>query len=196
MQIVVYNPNAKRRRSIRLPHWDYRENGAYFVTICTHERLLLFGDVVSGESRVNELGRIVEDEWRRSAIIRAEIELDAFVVMPNHVHGIVWIRRPVAVGAQGLAPLRRATIASFAVQPMSLGSMIRGFKSVSKIRVNELRHTPGMAVWQRNYFERVLRSDRELDRAREYILDNPRKWMEDKHNPAGFAKRADSQERP
>lgn len=104
--------------------------------------------------------------------------------MPNHVHGIVWIRRAAAVGAQGLAPLRHATDASFAVQSMSLGSMIRGFKSASKMRVNELRHTPEMAAWQRNYFERILRNDWELDRAREYILDNPRKWAEDKHNPA------------
>jgi REP element-mobilizing transposase RayT len=181
---------------MRLPHWDYRENGAYFVTICTYERSLLFGDVPFEELRLNDLGRAVEEAWTRSAEIRAEIWLDAFVVMPNHVHGIVWICHAQPVGPQGLAPLRPASASSFAVQPMSLGSMVRGFKSASKIRVNELRRTPGMAVWQRNYFERVLRDDRELDRAREYILDNPRKWAEDKNNPMLVAQRRSQRERP
>lgn len=190
LRIVTYNAEVDRRRSIRLPHWDYRESGAYFVTICTHDRLPLFGHVVEDQSRLNQFGRVVEEEWRRSADIRAEIALDAFVVMPNHVHGIVWIRRAPTAGAQGLAPLRHAPGPPFAVQPKSLSSMIRGFKAASKMRVNGLRQAPGTAVWQRNYFERVLRNDGELNRAREYILDNPRRWAEDKHNPALLAKQA------
>jgi REP element-mobilizing transposase RayT len=196
VRIVTYNPEVDRRRSIRLPHWDYRESGAYFVTICTHNRLPLFGRVVEDQTRLNQFGRVVEEEWGRSADIRAEITLDAFVVMPNHVHGIVWIRRAPTVGAQGLAPLRNDARVRFAVQSMSLSSMIRGFKSASKLRVNALRRMPRVAVWQRNYFERVLRNDRELDRAREYILDNPRRWAEDKHNPAVLAKPAYSRDQP
>ena len=81
-----------RRRSIRLPGYDYTSPGAYFVTICTHQGELLFGDVVDGEVALNEQGQIPYEEWLASEQIRQEVELDAFVIMPNHVHGIVWIR--------------------------------------------------------------------------------------------------------
>jgi REP element-mobilizing transposase RayT len=130
--------------------------------------------------RLNRLGRAVEEEWLRSAKIRAEIELDAFIVMPNHVHGVVWITN---VGAQGLAPLRPDIVRPFAVMLRSLGSMIRGFKSSAKIHVNRLRGTPGSPVWQRNYYERILRNERDLAAARQYVFDNPQNWAEDKHNP-------------
>lgn len=96
---MPYNPNQHHRRSIRLPGYDYAQAGAYFVTICTNQRECLFGEVVDGEMRLNEYGRVVEDEWFASACIRCEIELDAFIVMPNHIHGIVWIAEPV--GATG-----------------------------------------------------------------------------------------------
>jgi hypothetical protein len=186
------HPDVDRRRSTRLATWDYRDTGAYFVTICTHDRVPLFGRFVGDDLVLNAFGEIVEEEWRRSAEIRAEVGTDAFVVMPNHVHGIVWIRREpttgpgTTVGAQGLAPLRPESPRTFAVPPQSLGSMVRGFKSAVTVRINALRGTPGAPVCQRNYYDRIIRDDRELDRAREYILDNPRRWAEDKHNPAVF----------
>ena len=109
---MTYDPNKHHRRSIRLKGYDYTQPGAYFITICTQNRECLFGDVVDGEMRLDACGVIVREEWFRSAEIRREIALwpDEFVVMPNHIHGIVWItdQRDVAgpnVGAHGRAPL-------------------------------------------------------------------------------------------
>ena len=175
----------KRRRSIRLRQYDYAQPGAYFVTLCTHARECLFGEIVSGEMRLNIYGEIVAEEWKRSAEIRHEVELDVFVVMPNHLHGIVAITDDSSamattrienggVGAHGRVPLRRP--------PRSLGSFIAGFKSAVTKRINELRNTPGLAVWQRNYHERIIRDDAELVRVREYVLRNPTHWTEDDYN--------------
>ena len=100
---MTYQPDNHNRRSIRLPHYDYTSAGAYFVTVCTHNRAFIFGNIVDGEMRLNSVGRIVEEEWLRSSIIRGEVELDVFAIMPNHFHGIVFIKdetRPNAtVGA-------------------------------------------------------------------------------------------------
>jgi REP element-mobilizing transposase RayT len=187
-----YHPDLDRRRSRRLATWDYRDTGAYFVTICTHYREPLFGQFEGGDLVLNSFGWVVEQEWQSSADMRSEVSTDAFVVMPNHVHGIVWIQREPTdtpgtnVGAQGLAPLRPESLRPFEMPGRSLGSMVRGFKSAVTVRINTLRDRPGTPVWQRNYYDRIIRDDRELDRAREYILDNPRRWAEDKHNPAVF----------
>ena len=88
---MAYNPNTHHRRSIRLKDYDYRQPGAYFITICTHNKVCLFGDVVHGIMHVNTFGRIVADEWQHTATVRSNVTLDAFVVMPNHVHGIIRI---------------------------------------------------------------------------------------------------------
>jgi REP element-mobilizing transposase RayT len=134
--------------------------------------------------RMNDFGVIVREEWLRSAEIREEIILDEFIIMPNHLHGIIFI--DVHVGADGVrpgsghegachAPLRR---------PKSLGSFVAGFKSAVTKRINQIRDNPGCPLWQRNYFERVIRNDRELAAIREYIANNPMKWAMDKENPA------------
>ena len=139
---------------------------------------MLFGQVIDAEFTANDVGAIVAEEWLRSADIREEIALDSFVVMPNHFHAVVWITdrrgdRPVAptVGS-------RVTLA-----PRSLGSLMAGFKSAVTKRVNELHQTPGAPLWQRNYYERVIRDDDELNRIREYIQLNPLKWSLDRDNP-------------
>jgi len=166
-----------RRRSIRLREYDYRQPGAYFITVVAHGRAVLFGEIVGGETRLNEYGRIVEDEWQKSSIIRREIELDAFVVMPNHIHGIVNII-DADVGATGRSPLRSGPPAR------SLGAFIAGFKSAVTKRINEIRQTHGAPVWQRNYYEHIIRGDGELLRVREYILNNPLDWENDRENPS------------
>lgn len=133
------------------------------MTICTYNRECLFGEVVDGEMYLNNFGKIVEKEWWKSSEIRKEIELDAFRVMPNHIHGIVMIKeigqnhfQPVVgapVGAQGLAPLplRNNEIRRLYRKPKSLSSFIAGYKSVCKTKINNLRNTPGATVWQRNF---------------------------------------------
>ncbi len=173
------NPDVERhrRRSIRLREYDYRQAGAYFITVVTHGRAALFGEIANGETRLNEFGQVIEDEWQKSSIIRQEIEMDVFVVMPNHIHGIMNIIN-MDVGATGRSPLRGGPPAR------SLGAFVAGFKSAVTKRINEMRHTPGSPVWQRNYYEHVVRDDEELLRVREYILHNPLDWENDRENPS------------
>ena len=176
-------PPHHRRRSIRLSDYDYRLPGAYFITICTFERRLLFED--------DRLRQIAEFNWAASFAIRAEIDPDVYVIMANHMHAIVWINAgdaPLApAGAQRLSPppggaerLPRAGLT-----PRSLGSLIRGYKSGVTRDVNALLGTPGAPVWQRNYYEHIVRSERALDQISQYILDNPARWAYDRENPSG-----------
>ena len=162
------------RRSLRLRHYDYAQVGAYFVTVCAHERRCLFGDIVDGAMRLNDVGRIIADEWHKSARIRAEIELDTWVIMPNHFHGIAIITH-----SRGDRP-----VAPTGPPPRSIGALMAGFKSASTKRINAARGTPGACVWQRNYYDHVIRNEANLHRIRQYIADNPARWAEDPENPA------------
>jgi REP element-mobilizing transposase RayT len=189
---MQYDPSIHHRRSMRLATWDYRDCGAYFVTICTHNRIPLFGRFTGDQLSLNAFGKVAEEEWQVTPDLRSEVALDAFVVMPNHVHGIVWIQRDAVAALapttgmrasllpSSVNPRRRAT----GVAPGSLSAAVGAYKSAVTRVVNRMRSTPGGAVWQRNYWDRVIRSDQELDRAREYIYDNPRRWSQDKYNPA------------
>ena len=178
-----------RRHSIRLPGYDYAHPGVYFATICASGGESLFGAIVEGEVRLNEAGRIVQEEWARSASIRREIVLDEFVIMPNHVHGLVFIK----VGATGRSPLHRSPLHRSPLLPScevgrpgpgprSLASFVAGFKSAATKRINVLRRTPGLAVWQRNYYEHIIRDEDDLHRIRQYIADNPLAWSMDEEN--------------
>ena len=181
------------RRSIRLAGYDYTLAGAYFVTICTWNKEILFGDVRGDEMRLNEFGRVVWDEWERTEVVRSKVSLDAFVVMPNHVHGIVVIRdvgggktptQHTSVGAQRAATLP-ANLPN--VKPGSLGAIVRAFKSAVTRRINIMRHTPGAPVWQRNYYDRIIRDEVELNNIRLYIESNPGNWKQDEQYPGNFA---------
>lgn len=161
------------RRSIRLQGYDYAQAGGYFVTICTQNRLCLFGDIVNGEMQLNAAGSEVQVVWNELPRRFPGMELDAFVVMPNHVHGIATF-----VGA-GLALPNEKGAASGAP---TLADVVRAFKSLSAMRVNRLMMRSG-SLWQRNHYERVIRNERELDKIREYIATNPLKWALDRENP-------------
>ena len=185
----AYDSNLHHRRTMRLPGYDYAQEGAYFITICTHQRACLFGEVTDGEMALNEIGKIAQDEWLRSATVRAEVVLDAFCVMPNHLHGVVMIRRDVSaavVGATGRSPLQsERNRVPHACGPgrRSLGALIAGFKAAATRRINEARSTPGQAIWQRGYYDRIIRDDDELAGITEYVLGNPRSWTADRENP-------------
>ena len=187
---VRYDPTKHHRRSIRLPGYDYTQPGAYFVTICTHNREPLFGHVVNGEMVLNAWGRIVWEEWFRTAQLRPYEELfeDEFVVMPNHVHGIIWIVGDNNVGAQRrCAPTKPGGVTPNNVAPGSLGAIVRAFKSAVTKRINALRGTPGARVWQRNYYEHIIRNERALNAIRRYIAENPQRWHLDRYNPTATA---------
>ncbi len=169
-----------RRRSIRLSDYDYGQAGGYFITICTGNRESLFGEIIAGKMVLNPFGLIVQEEWLRSSFIRKEIELDAFVIMPNHFHGIVIIIGEQVVGATGRSPLRDRP---HGPQKKSLGSLVGGFKSTVTMRINRMRGTPRKPVWQRNYYEHVIRNEIDLKESYEYIENNPLNWLEDKNNP-------------
>src|SRR4028118_1039178 len=128
---MTYNPKKHHRRSIRLQGYDYSETGAYFITFCTYQRECLFGEIINGQMRLNQYGQIVAEEWGHSSAIRQEIELDVWVVMPNHFHGIVVIQsvgNRHSVGANGRSPLQGVAPP---MKPRSLSSLVAGFKSRS-----------------------------------------------------------------
>jgi REP element-mobilizing transposase RayT len=172
------NNHAVRRRPLRLPGFDYSGEGAYFVTICTRNREYLFGAVVDGEMRLNNVGRVVQTVWGGLSDRFPTIELDAFVVMPNHVHGIL------GVGA-GLAPPRRGAASSAPTRFASttLGTVVRAFKSISAISVNRLLSRSGQPLWQGSYYEHIIRDEESLNRIREYIETSPLRWQLDRENP-------------
>jgi REP element-mobilizing transposase RayT len=170
------------RKSVRLSGHDYSGPATYFITLCTESRECLFGQVINGEMNLNESGRIVQEAWMRSPQIRSELDLDRWIVMPDHFHGIVSIRPrcpfTAVVGATGGRPATAITSGRPALQSGSLGSFIGGFKSITTKRINEIRATPDAPVWQRNYDEHIIDTDEELERMRQYIKDNPRKWSQ------------------
>ncbi len=170
---------AHRRRPLRLRGFDYSREGAYFVTICTRNRECQFGEVVDGRMRLGEAGQVIQAVWDRLSERFPTIESDAFIVIPNHVHGIL-----VLVG-EGLAlPMRgAASSAPTGSASSTLGNVVRVFKSLSAIGVNRLLSRSGLPLWQRNYFEHVIRSEESLNRIREYIETNPLSWEMDRENP-------------
>ena len=231
---MKHNPEMRRRRSIRLRGYDYARPGSYFVTVCTHRRESLFGEVIDGQMRRNVLGDIVHAEWYTTERVRPEVRLDAFVVMPNPLHGILEIidvgaRRGLApdanakmadgkrathrvaptayrqmdesqirtrgagvVGARRrLAPTEGARGRPYGPVPGSVGAILGQIKSLTKKAINKTRGTPGRPVWQPNYHEHVIRSEKELQRIREYICNNPLRWRFDRENPARQSDAAD-----
>jgi len=183
---MKYDPAKHHRRSIRLKGYDYAQPGAYFVTICVQNRECALGEVVDGEVRLNEWGQAVEAEWQALPGRFPYVELDAFVVMPNHVHGIMMmvdgdrggaVAAPTNEGGETL-PLREP-----------LGKMVAYFKYQTTKRLNAHRATPGAKFWQRNYYEHVIRNDVDLKRIREYIHHNPARWAEDQLHPAALPNR-------
>jgi REP element-mobilizing transposase RayT len=199
--------NFLQRRSIRLKDYDYTQSGAYFVTICTHERELLFGEIVDGVMHLNESGRIATEEWQRTPLLRSYIELDAFVVMPNHIHGILVIvneradknlpqdtfdtrasqrdsptPRLWASQWEYLTPRLRASqrdAPTPRLQAGSLGATVNQYKAAVTKRMIRLQNSESASVWQRNYYEHVIRNTDDLDRIRQYIESNVAKWRDD-----------------
>jgi putative transposase len=181
------DPQKHNRRSIRLKDYDYTQAGAYFITVVTWQRECLFGEIAGGEMRLNESGQIVRDEWLKKTKIRPNVEIheDEFVVMPNHVHGIIWIvgGNP-DVGATGVGATWQVAPTIRQNQTLisgSLGAIIGQFKTASAKRINALRQRRGIPVCQRNYYEHIIRNDHELNNIWNYIDANPTNWENDEN---------------
>ncbi len=183
--IVDTGKKYHRRRSIRLAGYDYTSEGGYFVTIVTHGRLCLFGEVINGEMHVNDFGRIVHEEWFNTAKLRPNVELleDEFVVMPNHIHGIIWIEDVTGrcslkdnspVGAYSHTPLRSPS--------HTIGAIIRGYKGAVTTKKNTIRNSKGSSIWQRNYYDHIICSEKDYENIVNYIDSNPLQWELDKEN--------------
>lgn len=171
------------RRSIRLKDYDYAEAGAYFITLCTHNRQPFFGEIVGAglapaQMELNEYGRIALEQWLQIPTRFDHIELDAFVVMPNHIHGILLINEsavyqngePQCGQPQGL-PLR-----------VALGNIVGAYKSLVAnecLKIFKTKNELMGKLWQRNYWEHIIRDEQDLSNAYDYILNNPAQWETD-----------------
>ncbi|MCK5760390.1 MAG: transposase [Candidatus Delongbacteria bacterium] len=192
------------RRSIRLKEFDYSQIGYYYITICTLDRYQLFGRIVNNKMVLNKFGLIAQKEWKNTSVIRQNVELDEFIIMPDHIHGIIIINRrgvmPYALKndlnnenidynnidhendmrTYGNTPLpfmenvQKNTPLRSPIQ--TIGSIIRGYKSAVTIKVNQIRKTPKIKIWQRNYFERIIRNQKALEKIRYYIRNNPENY--------------------
>ena len=162
-----------QRRYPRLKGYNYASVGAYFVTICTQYKVCLFGHIEGATMKLNSLGEAVALVWRQIPVHYPEADNEVFVVMPNHVHGIIEIRE---TERSGLRP--------DPTKACALPEIIRAFKTYSSRKINELRKSTGMPVWQRSYYEHVIRDEADYGRVGEYILSNPVKWATDRENPS------------
>jgi putative transposase len=168
---VTYDPERHHRRSIRLKGYDYAQEGTYFVTICVEGRRCLFGEVADdGTMCLNDCGQAVSESWLWLAQQYPHVQLDEFVVMPNHLHGLLTLTN--FLGSSLRIDGRRP-----------LGQIVGAFKTVSTKRLKLLLGRPDSKIWQRNYYEYVVRHERALERIRAYIFDNPASWQQDKLHP-------------
>lgn len=192
---MTFNPLIHNRRSQRLPGYDYSRPGAYFVTMCVRNREYLFGEIQNNTTHLNSYGQIVKETWYDLPNHIGNVVLDEFVIMPNHIHGIIIL---VGAGSEP-APTNQDVPCSepastnqymFRSEPIpvnrkkhqALPEVIRQLKTFSSRRINQHRKTPGVSVWQRNYYDHIDRNESELNRIRQYILNNPINWQYDEEN--------------
>jgi len=154
---MKYDPNIHHRRSIRLKDYDYSQSGAYFITLVTYNRALLFGEIVDGVMKVNDAGFVAQTECKKLSVRFSGIIIENFVVMPDHMHAII-ILEPVDGKTH------------------TLGTIVGSYKSTVARLINGLRHTPGAPVWLRNYYEHIICNENEFTNIWNYIEDNPSRW--------------------
>ncbi len=167
------NPN--HRQSHRLQYYDYSREGIYFITICTHDRQCLFGDISENSMILNNLGKIAEKCWNNIPLHFPHMALDSYIIMPNHIHGIISINQAIKKG-EYYSPLQSRGTSK------TIGSAIRGFK----IGVTQWarKNTAFHDLWQRDYYEHVVRNEVSLNQIKEYIIHNPETWERDKLHPS------------
>jgi len=192
MMTKKYNPDIHHRRSIRLTGHDYSQSGLYFITLCTIDRTCMFGNVVEGKMQLNDIGQLVEQEWLNTIKIRHDdVRLHNYIVMPNHFHAIIEIRRGESHSPQSHSSqshLSQSDPSSITNEcningkdlpqrmkspSKTVGAIVRGFKGAISRQL-------GYTVWQRNYYEHIIRTDASYRHISNYIENNPTKWQSDK----------------
>ncbi len=161
------------RHSVRLRGYDYAQNGAYYVTICAYEKQKLFGEIRNNIMNVNDLGAILEEEWYKVAQIRNYMILDDYIVMPNHFHGIFFISNDSNIQLpyhEDDKPI---------LYQNSLGSIIGGFKAAVTRHCRIILNSPKQEIWQRSFYDHIIRNEDDLNHCREYIIQNPANWNKD-----------------
>ena len=195
-----YNPNIHHRKSIRLKGYDYSQCGAYFITICTQNRENYLGRILNGQIELNDIGQIVEQCWLETQKRFENIFIDQFIIMPNHFHGIVIIKNNPINHRRGLINQTPTTHQTPTTQQIPttekwilqknpklvLGKIIRSYKASASrlIHLNGFHHFR----WQQNYYEHIIRNKYELNRIREYIINNPIQWELDRNNARNIFK--------
>jgi putative transposase len=174
---MKYGPEKHHRWSIRLKEYDYSRSGYYFVTICTHNHKFIFGHIENEGMRLNRYGEIIEECWRWLEMQYSYVSLGTFIIMPNHLHGIIIINNDdKRRGGSRTAPTKRKP----------LGRLIGAFKTVSAKKINAIYKITNSTIWQRNYYEHVIRNENELNKICEYIVFNPLHWETDEENPINW----------
>ena len=171
---MKYDPLKHHRRSIRLKGYDYRLAGAYFVTLVTWKKECLFGEIVNGEMHLNRFGHLVEDEWQRMGNRIGWVVVEEMVVMPNHLHGILVIVDNGTITRQDATRKKPGGVAG------SLGAVVGVYKSTTTRMINTIRNSRGASVWQRNFYEHIIRDEGQWDAVRAYIQTNPLNWEQDR----------------
>jgi len=189
---MKYDPGIHHRRSIRLKNYDYSRRGLYFITICTQNRLCSFGGIKKGEIILNDAGKMIKTVWDEIPVYYQRFNVHEFIVMPNHIHGIIQIAsNPNLVGAGPCACLNPC-IANDIGQPqgvaptMSLSDVVHRFKTLTTKRYVDGVKNNGWPrfnkkLWQRNYYEHIIRDEKSYNKLSDYIINNPMSWQEDKY---------------
>ncbi len=184
------NFEKHQRKSIRLSEYDYSFPNWYYITICTHERRNLFGNIKNGKMILNRFGYVVEEDWIQTKEIRKYVDLDYYVIMPNHLHGVIIIEQSIENGRdESNSPTGdesgrmqyAPTNDKFKSPSHSLGAIVRGFKSSVTKRLKELSGNSELKIWQRNYYEHIIRNELDIQNIRQYITLNPLKWEIDEY---------------
>jgi len=188
-----FNPYIHHRRSIRLKGYDYSQSGIYFVTICLKDAECLLGEVKNNQMTLNPAGKMIESEWRKIPEKYPFVDIDEFIVMPNHMHGLISIKNkrrgevisPLKINNNDKISLKGTENVPLHKQSKhpSLGQIIAYFKYKTTKSINIMCDTPCVKLWQRNYYEHIIRNENGYNRIRNYIIQNPSKWNEDKYNP-------------
>jgi REP element-mobilizing transposase RayT len=175
-------PEKPVRQSIRLKDYDYSQEGGYFVTICTQNLKNLLGEILNGKTALSPIGSIAQSFWMEIPKHFANVKLDKFVIMPNHIQGIIIIKN---VGAIHELPLQKSSSHNNRVErrKMLIPRIVGFYKMNTAKQINLFRKTSGSPVWYRNYYEHVIRNEEELNHIRQYIMNNPLRWELDRENP-------------